>query len=132
MKRPISWNKRLQFEQVFCQELDQIDELNNLAGSDLGDDLWLHGCQWPGGFVSAQKANCRQCPKAVQRQLAGCKAVLTGESPAANGDGVTVSRTAAMAAGLACKRRRFQAVLPVAHPVFAGTFTPACPNTFWA
>ncbi|MCK9214706.1 MAG: hypothetical protein M0P52_09670, partial [Rhodoferax sp.] len=28
--------RRLRFEQVFCQELDQIDELNNLAGSDLG------------------------------------------------------------------------------------------------
>lgn len=36
-------NKRLQFEQVFCQELDQIDELNNLAGSDLGDAFGFTG-----------------------------------------------------------------------------------------
>ncbi|MDD2883359.1 MAG: hypothetical protein PHQ58_23360 [Rhodoferax sp.] len=35
--------KRLQFEQVFCQELDQIDELNNLAGSDLGDAFGFTG-----------------------------------------------------------------------------------------
>ena len=36
-------DKRLQFEQVFCQELDQIDELNNLAGSDLGDAFGFTG-----------------------------------------------------------------------------------------
>ena len=35
--------RRLQFEQVFCQELDQIDELNNLAGSDLGDAFGFTG-----------------------------------------------------------------------------------------
>jgi hypothetical protein len=37
------FDKRLQFEQVFCQELDQIDELNNLAGSDLGDAFGFTG-----------------------------------------------------------------------------------------
>ena len=36
-------DKRLQFEQVFCNELDQIDELNNLAGSDLGDAFGFTG-----------------------------------------------------------------------------------------
>lgn len=36
-------DKRLQFEQVFCQELDQIDELNNLAGSVLGDAFGFTG-----------------------------------------------------------------------------------------
>ena len=36
-------DKRLKFEQVFCQELDQIDELNNLAGSDLGDAFGFTG-----------------------------------------------------------------------------------------
>ncbi|MDD3935947.1 hypothetical protein [Rhodoferax sp.] len=36
-------DKRLQFEQVFCQELDQIDELNNLAGSDLGEAFGFTG-----------------------------------------------------------------------------------------
>lgn len=35
--------KRLQFEQVFCEELDQIDDLNNLAGSDLGDAFGFTG-----------------------------------------------------------------------------------------
>ena len=35
--------RRLQFEQVFCQELDQIDELDNLAGSDLGDAFGFTG-----------------------------------------------------------------------------------------
>ena len=35
--------KRLRFEQVFCEELDQIDELNNLAGSDLGDAFGFTG-----------------------------------------------------------------------------------------
>ena len=35
--------KRLQFEQAFCHELDQIDELNNLAGRDLGDAFGFTG-----------------------------------------------------------------------------------------
>ena len=35
--------QRLQFEQVFCHELDQIDELNNLAGRDLGDAFGFTG-----------------------------------------------------------------------------------------
>lgn len=35
--------KRLQFEQVFCEELDQIDDLNNLAGSDLGEAFGFTG-----------------------------------------------------------------------------------------
>jgi len=34
---------RLQFERMFCQELDQIDELNNLAGTDLGDAFGFTG-----------------------------------------------------------------------------------------
>jgi len=36
-------DRRLQFEQAFCHELDQIDELNNLAGSDLGDAFGFTG-----------------------------------------------------------------------------------------
>jgi hypothetical protein len=36
-------DKRLQFEQTFCRELDQIDELNNLAGSDLGEAFGFTG-----------------------------------------------------------------------------------------
>jgi hypothetical protein len=36
-------DKRLQFEQVFSNELDQIDELNNLAGSDLGEAFGFTG-----------------------------------------------------------------------------------------
>lgn len=36
-------DKRLQFEQMFCLELDQIDELNNLAGSDLDDAFGFTG-----------------------------------------------------------------------------------------
>lgn len=35
--------KRLHFEQTFSRELDQIDELNNLAGSDLGDAFGFTG-----------------------------------------------------------------------------------------
>lgn len=35
--------KRLSFEQLFCLELDQIDELNNLAGTDLGDAFGFTG-----------------------------------------------------------------------------------------
>lgn len=35
--------KRLHFEQVFCEELDQIDELNHLAGSDLGEAFGFTG-----------------------------------------------------------------------------------------
>ena len=35
--------KRLHFEQTFSGELDQIDELNNLAGSDLGDAFGFTG-----------------------------------------------------------------------------------------
>lgn len=35
--------QRLHFEQVFCEELDQIDELNHLAGSDLGDAFGFTG-----------------------------------------------------------------------------------------
>ena len=34
---------RLNFEQLFCTELDQIDELNNLAGTDLGDAFGFTG-----------------------------------------------------------------------------------------
>lgn len=34
---------RLQFERLFCHELDQIDELNNLAGTDLGDAFGFTG-----------------------------------------------------------------------------------------
>jgi len=36
-------DKRLQFEDAFSRELDQIDELNNLAGSDLGDAFGFTG-----------------------------------------------------------------------------------------
>lgn len=36
-------DKRLQFEEAFSRELDQIDELNNLAGSDLGDAFGFTG-----------------------------------------------------------------------------------------
>ena len=35
--------KRLSFEALFCLELDQIDELNNLAGTDLGDAFGFTG-----------------------------------------------------------------------------------------
>jgi hypothetical protein len=35
--------RRLQFEAAFSRELDQIDELNNLAGSDLGDAFGFTG-----------------------------------------------------------------------------------------
>jgi len=35
--------KRLHFEQTFSRELDQIDELSNLAGSDLGDAFGFTG-----------------------------------------------------------------------------------------
>jgi len=35
--------KRLSFEELFCLELDQIDELNNLAGTDLGDAFGFTG-----------------------------------------------------------------------------------------
>lgn len=35
--------KRLHFEQTFSRELDQIDELNNLAGTDLGDAFGFTG-----------------------------------------------------------------------------------------
>lgn len=34
---------RLLFEQAFCHELDQIDELSNLAGSDLGEAFGFTG-----------------------------------------------------------------------------------------
>jgi hypothetical protein len=34
---------RLSFENLFCLELDQIDELNNLAGTDLGDAFGFTG-----------------------------------------------------------------------------------------
>lgn len=35
--------RRLSFEELFCLELDQIDELNNLAGTDLGDAFGFTG-----------------------------------------------------------------------------------------
>jgi len=44
--------KRLHFEQTFSRELDQIDELNNLAGSDLGDAFGFTGAN--GGAVLSQ------------------------------------------------------------------------------
>ena len=37
------FEQRLQFEEAFSGELDQIDELNNLAGSDLGDAFGFTG-----------------------------------------------------------------------------------------
>jgi len=37
------FEQRLQFEAAFSRELDQIDELNNLAGSDLGDAFGFTG-----------------------------------------------------------------------------------------
>ena len=37
------FEQRLQFEEAFSRELDQIDELNNLAGSDLGDIFGFTG-----------------------------------------------------------------------------------------
>lgn len=37
------FDQRLQFEEAFSCELDQIDELNNLAGSDLGDAFGFTG-----------------------------------------------------------------------------------------
>ncbi len=37
------FERRLQFEKTFSRELDQIDELNNLAGSDLGDAFGFTG-----------------------------------------------------------------------------------------
>ena len=44
--------RRLQFEEAFSRELDQIDELNNLAGSDLGDAFGFTGAN--GRAVLAQ------------------------------------------------------------------------------
>ena len=35
--------QRLNFEELFCNELDQIDDLNNLAGTDLGDAFGFTG-----------------------------------------------------------------------------------------
>jgi hypothetical protein len=35
--------QRLQFEHMFGSELDQLDELNNLAGSDLGETFGFTG-----------------------------------------------------------------------------------------
>lgn len=37
------FEQRLQFESAFSRELDQIDELNSLAGSDLGDAFGFTG-----------------------------------------------------------------------------------------
>jgi hypothetical protein len=43
MKKPTSLSSACSLSQAFSSELDQIDELNNLAGSDLGDAFGFTG-----------------------------------------------------------------------------------------
>jgi hypothetical protein len=77
--------KRLQFEQVFCQELDQIDQLNNLAGSDLGDAFGFTGANGRAvlsqlkkqlvasaqkRFNASQRAAKQSSPAKARRQMA--------------------------------------------------------------
>jgi hypothetical protein len=77
--------KRLQFEQVFCQELDQIDQLNNLAGNDLGDAFGFTGANGRAvlsqlkkqlvasaqkRFNASQRAAKQSSPAKARRQMA--------------------------------------------------------------
>jgi hypothetical protein len=65
---------------MFGSELDQLDELNNLAGSDLGETFGFTGANGRAVLSQLKKDIIVPSPKAVQRQLAGRKVVLTGES----------------------------------------------------
>jgi hypothetical protein len=81
MKWPISLKSACILKQTFSRELDQIDELNNLAGSDLGDAFGFTGANGRAVLSQLKKRNCGQRPKALQRQFAGCKAAPDGQKP---------------------------------------------------
>lgn len=65
--------RRLRFEQVFCQELDQIDELNDLAGSDLGDAFGFTGANGRAVLAQLKKQIVASAQKRFNASLRAAK-----------------------------------------------------------
>jgi hypothetical protein len=124
-------DKRLQFEQTFCDELEQIDELNNLAGSDLGDAFGFTGANGR-AVLSQLKKKLLPVPKSGSTPICGLESRLHGRKSGSKWRRRNRQSHGRQGGRVGCKRRHLQAVLPVARPVLLAPLHPACPNTFWA
>jgi hypothetical protein len=61
--------QRLHFEQTFCDELEQLDELNNLAGSDLGATFGFSGANGRAVLSQLKKDIVARAEKRVNANL---------------------------------------------------------------